>query len=75
MNEIQKLRNENKVLKSNNLGKSIRAHNKRWTERKERFSEQEKEMMKMYRIQGKTIKEISEVYKFSVGLVHKIINE
>ena len=29
----------------------------------------------MYRIQGKTIKEISEVYKFSVGLVHKIINE
>ena len=29
MNEIQKLRDENKVLKSNNLGKSIRAHNKR----------------------------------------------
>ncbi|WP_418223774.1 hypothetical protein [Clostridium isatidis] len=29
----------------------------------------------MYRLQGKTIKEISERYKCSVGLVHKIINE
>lgn len=50
-------------------------HNERGAGRKERFSEEEKEMMKMYRIQGKTIKEISEIYKCSVGLVHKLINE
>ena len=29
----------------------------------------------MYRVQGKTIKEIAELYKCSVGLIHKIINE
>ena len=33
------------------------------------------ETMKLYRIQGKTIKEIAEMYSCSVGLVHKIINE
>lgn len=29
----------------------------------------------MYRIQGKTIKEIVQIYSRSVGLIHKIINE
>ena len=29
----------------------------------------------MYRFQGKTIKEIAEMFKCSTGLVHKIINE
>lgn len=74
-NEIQKLKDENKLLKRNSSGKAIKAHNERGAGRKERFSEQDKEMMKMYRIQGKTIKEISEMYQCSVGLVHKIINE
>lgn len=73
--EIQKLKNENKLLKSNNAAAIIKVHNERGAGRKERFSDQEKEMMKMYRIQGKTIKEISEMYSCSVGLVHKIINE
>jgi len=65
-------RYENNLLRSNKIDKS---HNERRAGRKERFSAQEKEMMKMYRIQGKTIKEISEMYSCSVGLVHKIINE
>lgn len=74
-NEIQKLKDENKLLKSNSLGESVKAHNERGAGRKKRFSVQEKEMMKMYRIQGKTIKEIAEMYQCSVGLVHKLINE
>ncbi len=73
--EIQKLKNENKVLKSRKVVSDKKIHNERGAGRKERFSEQEKEMMKMYRIQGKTIKEIAEMYSCSVGLIHKIINE
>ena len=75
--EIQKLKDENKLLKSNNVGvaSNTKAHNERGAGRKERFSDQEKEMMKMYRIQGKTFKEIAEIYHCSVGLIHKIINE
>ena len=74
-NEIQKLKDKNKLLKSNNVISDKKSHNERGAGRKERFSDQEKEMMKMYRIQGKTIKEISEMYSCSVGLIHKIINE
>ena len=76
-NEIQKLKNENKLLKNNNkeVDSKPKVHNARGAGRKERFSDQEKEMMKMYRIQGKTIKEIAEMYSCSVGLIHKIINE
>lgn len=73
--EIQKLKNENKALKSSKVVSDKKIHNERGAGRKERFSEQEKEMMKMYRIQGKTIKEIAEIYSCSVGLIHKIINE
>lgn len=73
--EIQKLKNENRTLKSSKVVSDIKIHNERGAGRKERFSEQEKEMMKMYRIQGKTIKEIAEMYSCSVGLIHKIINE
>ena len=28
-----------------------------------------------YRLQNKTLKEISEIFKCSIGLVHKLINE
>lgn len=73
--EIQKLKNENKALKSSKVVSDKKIHNERGAGRKERFSEQEKEMMKMYRIQGKTIKEIADMYSCSVGLIHKIINE
>jgi len=31
--------------------------------------------MRMYRFQGKTIKEIAEIYGCSVGLVHKLVKE
>ncbi|MCR2013747.1 hypothetical protein NSB31_29235 [Bacillus cereus] len=66
---IQKLKNENKKSKSNNVGSDKRVHNERGA------SDQEKEMMRMYRIQGKKLREIAEMYNCSVGLIHKIINE
>lgn len=73
--EIQKLKIENNALKSSKVVSDKKIHNERGAGRKERFSEQEKEMMKMYRIQGKTIKEIAQMNSCSVGLIHKIINE
>ena len=71
-NEIKALKYENNLLRSNKIDKS---HNERRAGRKERFSAQEKETMKMYRIQGKTIKEISVMYSCSIELVHKIVKE
>lgn len=74
-NEIQQLKDENKLLKSTRGPIDLKIHNERGAGRKSRFTIQEKETMKLYRIQGKTIKEIAEIYSCSVGLVHKIINE
>lgn len=72
--EIQKLKNENLALKENGT-KVNDIDNKRGAGRKEKFSDLEKETIKMYRIQGKTIKEIAEIYSCSTGLIHKIINK
>lgn len=73
--EIQKLKYENELLRSNRDIPNKKVHNERGAGRKSKFTDQEKETMKMYRIQGKTIKEISQMYNCSVGLVHKLINE
>ena len=73
--EIQKLKDENKLLRSNKGATDLKVHNERGAGRKSRFTDQEKETIKLYRIQGKTIKEIAEMYSCSVGLVHKLINE
>lgn len=69
---IQKLLKENEELKSDKVQK---IKNERGAGRKERFKIHEKETMKMYRIQGKSIREIANMYNCSVGLIHKIINE
>lgn len=74
-NEIQQLKDENKLLKSTKRPIDLKIHNERGAGRKSRFTIQEKETMKLYRIQGKTIKEIAEMYSCSVGLVHKLITE
>lgn len=63
--EIQKLKNENKV----------RIHNERGAGRKSIFTEQEKETIRLYRLQGKTIKELAEMFSCSVGIIHKLIHE
>lgn len=43
--------------------------------RPEKFTVQEKETMKMYRLQGQSIRYIAKTFECSTGLVHKIINE
>ncbi|MGL5567789.1 MAG: hypothetical protein ACRDB9_00960 [Cetobacterium sp.] len=65
--EIHKLKNERNNIE---LGK-----NERGAGRKSLFSDDDKKKIKDYRKNGKTIKEISELYCCSVGLIHKIINE
>ena len=89
INEIQKLTDENKnllniiqelnckiqKLKDENNKMKFKKKNERGAGRRERLTGAEKESIKMYRVQGKTIKEIAEMYKCSVGLIHKIINE
>ncbi|TCO69482.1 Hin recombinase [Marinisporobacter balticus] len=49
-------------------------HNDRGAGRKAKFTDREKETIRMYRIQGKTINELAKMYKCSTGLIHKIIN-
>lgn len=43
--------------------------------RPSKFTDQEKETMKMYRLQGMSIRKIAEIFNCSTGLVHKIINQ
>lgn len=74
---IKNLENEIIELKAQLMGEKAwnERKNPRGAGRKARFSEQEKETMKMYKLQGMTIKEIADLYKCAVGTVHKLINE
>ena len=64
------------TYKLESKGKTIqKVHNERGAGRKARFTDTEIETIKMYRIQGKTIKEIADMFKCSVGLIHKLISE
>jgi len=49
--------------------------NTRGAGRKPRFTYNEEKTIKIYRTQGKTIKEIADMFGCSVGLIHKLINE
>lgn len=78
---IEVIENKNKILDNkikhdNKIHKLINEkHNARGAGRKSRFTDQERETIKMYRIQGKTIKDIADMFGCSVGLIHKSINE
>jgi|GEM_PF-3681841 len=52
-----------------------KTHNERGAGRKAKFTDLEKETIRMYRIQGKTFKTIAEMLNCSVGLIYKLINE
>ena len=73
--EIQKLKIEIYARDIEEKNRIENNHNSRGAGRKARFTDEEKETMKMYRLQGLTIKEIATMYECSVGLVHKLINE
>lgn len=62
---------ERKLTKAN----KPKVKNERGAGRRRKFTDVEMETMKLYRLQGQTIKEISETYNCSVGLVHKVLNE
>ena len=66
---------EDTIAHDNKLINEDKAHNERGAGRKSKFSDIEKETIRMYRIQGKTIKYISEMFSCSVGLIHKLIRE
>lgn len=76
--QIKVLELKNKILEDtieHNKKMQILRHNERGAGRKNKFTDSEVETIRMYRIQGKTIKEIAEMFKCSVGLIHKLINE
>lgn len=43
--------------------------------RPQKFNDQDRETMKMYRLQGKSIRYIAKAFECSTGLVHKIVSE
>ena len=71
--KIKDLEDENERLKRE-LDK-LKSHNARGAGRKSRFSEIEIYEMKDYKDQGYTYGQIADIFKCSVGLVHKLINE
>ena len=71
--KIKDLKDENERLKKE-LDK-LKAHNARGAGRKSKFSENEIYEMKDYKDQGYTYGQIADIFKCSVGLVHKLINE
>ena len=70
---IQELKNENDMLKDQIEKFTLK--NVRGAGRKAKFGETEIYEMKDYKEQGYTIKQIADIFKCSVGLVHKLINE
>ena len=72
LNKIKELKAENLTLKAQNkeLAKKVARGG-----RKQRFTEQDKTLIKMYRIQGKTVRELAEMFNCSVGLVHNLVSE
>ena len=73
-NTSQKLLNENMEFK-NNTNNVQKIKNERGAGRKERFTEKEKERVKMLRIQNKSYRAIAKEMNCSVATIHKIINE
>lgn len=76
LKKVKELEQENKQLKDNYKAPvNKKNHNERGAGRKSRFTDKQINEIKQYRDDGKTIKEIAELYKCSVGLIHKLINE
>ena len=71
--ELKAIINDLKLEIENNKVQKLK--NERGAGRKNKFNENDIENIKMYRLQGKTIKEIAEIFNCSVGLIHKLINE
>lgn len=73
--ELNKLQKENSKLKEKIAELEEKLNKITSGGRPEKFTDQEKETMKMYRLQWKSIRKIAEIFNCSTGLVHKIINK
>lgn len=73
--KIKDLELENRRLQNiNNVNTQKNVQNERGAGRKEKLSNQDKELIKMYRIQGFKINELAKMFKCSTGLVSKILS-
>lgn len=70
LNQIKELKTEVLMLQAENeeLAKKVARGG-----RKQKFTEQDKALIKMYRIQGKTVRELAQIFECSTGLIHKLI--
>lgn len=75
MEEIEFLKNRIKELEEEVLRLNKLIHKRNKPGRSRKFNDNDVESMKFYRLQGKSYKEIASIFKCSVGLVHKLINE
>ncbi len=71
----QKMRELEEEIKSLKVNNKENIKNERGAGRKSKFTDEEKETIRMYRLQGKTMQYIADMFDCSVGLVHKIVNE
>lgn len=75
--------NEYKIKMLGNEVEYLKKHNDELEEkiknssggRPKKFTDEERETVKMYRLHGKSIRQIAQIFNCSTGLVHKIINE
>lgn len=70
MNELEQLKKENSFLKA-----EIKRLKSRGAGRKLKFNLYQISNIKNARKQGKSYREIAEIYNCSPGLIHKLINE
>lgn len=75
MRDINILEKRIKELEKENEELKLQINKRKKVGRKQRFQEHEIEAMRFYRFQGKTFKEIAELFNCSVGLVHNNINQ
>ena len=73
--ELDKYKKEGLEYKIKLNNSESKKRNERNAGRKSKLKDNEIEAIRMYRLQGKTIKEISELFGCSVGLIHKTLNQ
>lgn len=73
--KISNLEKEIEDLKKSSNYNVQKIKNERGAGRKERFTDKQKQEIKAYRLQGKSIRQIAKVYSCSTGLIHKLITE
>ena len=69
---LQELQEQIKQLQAKTSIQKLK--NERGAGRKPKYTEQDKELMKMYKAQGKSYKEIADIYKCVPSYVFKVIN-